>query len=208
MFGTAVSTCASATDLRWECSLVVKQRLTKRLLMTLIDVCKPQHLFCVSWGEVQEGLIARKKGLVLTCDQQHTVPANHSAQLTPYICHKMLEFKVRLPWFCFPFYINFAGVDKQRTGMTEGSSDTQEVNLSEGLQSFSCNVLLPPSVELLDRTQLIKQLLVDESWHLQELVVGDKFIHDLPLHTFGLWERKGRGYTGGKAKVEVGEGVC
>ena len=77
-------------------------------------------------------------------------------------------------------------MDKQRTGMTEGSSDTQEVNLSEGLQSFSCNVLLPPSAQLLDRTQLIKQLLVDESWHLQELVVGDKFIHDLPLHTFGL----------------------
>lgn len=48
------------------------------------------------------------------------------------------------------------------------------------------NVLLPPPVELLDRTQLIKKLLVDQPWHLQELVVGDKLIHDLSLHPSGL----------------------
>ena len=62
-------------------------------------------------------------------------------------------------------------------------------------------------MELLDRTQLIKQLLVDQPWHLQELVVGDKFIHDLPLHPSGLCERKRRGYKGGKAKVAVVEGT-
>lgn len=44
------------------------------------------------------------------------------------------------------------------------------------------NVLLSSSVELFDRTQLIKKLLVDETWHLQELVVGDKLVHDLSFH--------------------------
>lgn len=44
------------------------------------------------------------------------------------------------------------------------------------------NVLLSSPVELLDRTQLIKKLLVDETRHLQELVVGDKLVHNLSLH--------------------------
>lgn len=44
-------------------------------------------------------------------------------------------------------------------------------------------------MELLDRTQLVKKLLVDEPWHLQELVVGDKLIHNLSLHPPGLqWQ--------------------
>ena len=41
-------------------------------------------------------------------------------------------------------------------------------------------------MELLDGTQLVKKLLVDQPRHLQELVVGDKLIHDLSLHPFGL----------------------
>lgn len=62
------------------------------------------------------------------------------------------------------------------------------------------NVLLPPSVELLDRTQLVKKLLIDQPWHLQELVVGDKLIHDLSLHPSGLKRRSGRECDGYKAK--------
>lgn len=44
-------------------------------------------------------------------------------------------------------------------------------------------------MELLDRTQLIKKLLVDETRHLQELVVGDKLVHDLSLHPPRLQRR-------------------
>lgn len=47
-------------------------------------------------------------------------------------------------------------------------------------------------MELLDRTKLIKKLLVDQPWHLQELVVGDKLIHDLSLHSSGLKKEKGQ----------------
>lgn len=46
--------------------------------------------------------------------------------------------------------------------------------------------LLPPSVKLFYRTQLIKKLLVDETWHLQELIVRDKLLHNLSLHTSSL----------------------
>lgn len=61
-------------------------------------------------------------------------------------------------------------------------------------------------MELLDRTQLIKKLLVDQPWHLQELVVGDKLIHDLSLHPSGLKERKGGGR---KARERLsGRGEC
>lgn len=52
-------------------------------------------------------------------------------------------------------------------------------------------VLLSPSVELFDGTQLIEKLLIDQPWHLQKLVVGDKLIHDLTLHPPGL--QGGRG---------------
>lgn len=53
------------------------------------------------------------------------------------------------------------------------------------------NVLLSSPVKLLHRTQLVKKLLVDESRHLQELVVGDKLVHDLSLHPPGLqWQVK------------------
>lgn len=58
-------------------------------------------------------------------------------------------------------------------------------------------------MELLDRTQLIKKLLVDEPWHLQELVVGDKLIHDLSLHPSGLTERKSTGCEGRKARERL-----
>lgn len=51
------------------------------------------------------------------------------------------------------------------------------------------NVLLSSPVELLDRTQLVKKLLVDEPRYLQELVVGDKLVHDLSLHPPGLQRR-------------------
>lgn len=51
----------------------MEQRLTQGLLIKLVDICKPQHLFFVSWCKVQEGLIACTKVLVIACDQQHTV---------------------------------------------------------------------------------------------------------------------------------------
>lgn len=47
-------------------------------------------------------------------------------------------------------------------------------------------ILLPSSVELFNRTQLIKKLLADQPRNLQELVVGDKLVHELPLHSSGL----------------------
>ena len=46
-------------------------------------------------------------------------------------------------------------------------------------------------MELLDGTEFIKQLLVEQPGHLQKLVVGDKLIHNLPLHPSGLGERRG-----------------
>lgn len=51
--------------------------------------------------------------------------------------------------------------------------DIQDVTLRKILSAslLAQNVLLPPSVELLDRTQFIKKLLADQPWHLQELVV-------------------------------------
>lgn len=49
--------------------------------------------------------------------------------------------------------------------------------------------LLPPPVELLDGTELIEKLLTDQPWDLQELVVGDKLVHDLSLHPSGLMVR-------------------
>lgn len=55
-------------------------------------------------------------------------------------------------------------------------------------------------MELFDRTQLIKKLLVDQPWHLQELVVGDELIHDLSLHPSGLKEREGRGCEGAQSR--------
>lgn len=73
--------CTSCTDLRRECSLIMEQCLTERLLLTLVDVRKPQHLFFVGCREVQEGLIAWEKGLVLPCDQQHAVPTNHAQSI-------------------------------------------------------------------------------------------------------------------------------
>lgn len=53
------------------------------------------------------------------------------------------------------------------------------------------HVLLSPSVELFDGTQLIEKLLIDQPWHLQKLVVGDKLIQDLALHPPGLQDRSG-----------------
>lgn len=70
----AYSACVSATDLRWKYSLIMKESLTERLLMVLVDIRKPQDLFFVSWCKVQEGLIACEEVFILTCDQQHTVP--------------------------------------------------------------------------------------------------------------------------------------
>lgn len=48
--------------------------------------------------------------------------------------------------------------------------------------------LLPPPVELLDGTELIKKLLADQPRDLQELIVGDELVHDLSLHPSGLME--------------------
>lgn len=48
-------------------------------------------------------------------------------------------------------------------------------------------------MELLDRAQLIKKLLVDETWHLQELVVGDELVHDLSLHPSRLKQSEEKG---------------
>lgn len=161
-------------DLRSEWSLIVEQCLTERLLLTLVDVCKPKHLFFISWGKVQEGLVARKKGLVLSCDQQHTIPANHS--LTSIWKAVMLVLLLE----CWNW-----------TRKTPRSY----------------NVLLSPSVKLLYGAQLIEKLLVDEPRHLQELVVGDKLLHNLSLHSSGLWDKeswRGRfllGYTSLKFKA-------
>lgn len=47
-------------------------------------------------------------------------------------------------------------------------------------------VLLSPSVKLLDRTQLIEELLVDQPRNLKKLVVGNKLIQDLTFHAPGL----------------------
>lgn len=50
-------------------------------------------------------------------------------------------------------------------------------------------------MELFNGTQLVKQLLVNQPWRLQELVVGDKLVHDLSLHPSGLErEREHRGF--------------
>lgn len=62
-------------------------------------------------------------------------------------------------------------------------------------------------MELLDRTQLIKKLLVDQPRHLQELVVGDELIHDLSRHPSGLKEREGMGCEGAKSKKTSRVGV-
>lgn len=60
----------------------MKQSLTQRLLIKLVDICKPQHLFSVSWCKVQEGLIACTKVLVISCDQQHTVSVEKLVSFT------------------------------------------------------------------------------------------------------------------------------
>lgn len=59
-----------------------------------------------------------------------------------------------------------------------------------GIKAVIFDVLLPSSVKLLDGTQLIKQLLVDQTGNLQELVVGDKHIHDLPIQSFSLEHKR------------------
>lgn len=41
-------------------------------------------------------------------------------------------------------------------------------------------------MELLNRTQLIKELLIDQSWHQQEAVARDKLINGLLFHSPGL----------------------
>lgn len=48
-------------------------------------------------------------------------------------------------------------------------------------------------MELLDRAQLIKKLLVDETWNLQKFVVGDKLVHDLSLHPSRLMQLEEKG---------------
>lgn len=47
-------------------------------------------------------------------------------------------------------------------------------------------------MELLDGAELIKELLIDQPRHLQELVVRDELVHDLSLHPSGLRGEKGR----------------
>lgn len=46
--------------------------------------------------------------------------------------------------------------------------------------------LLPTAVELFDRTQLVKKLLIDQSWHQQETVTRDKLIDGLLFDSPGL----------------------
>lgn len=154
--------CIFFTDLRGKCSLIRQQSLTKRLLVTLVDVSKAQNVLLVGRRKLQEGFVACDKVLLLACDQEHAVPAREPQK---------------------------SRTAQVQTGRLSGISVTMDpTNLTLlthssllKLQSNK-NVLLSPPVELLDRTQLIKKLLVDETRHLQELVVGDKLVHDLSFH--------------------------
>lgn len=47
-------------------------------------------------------------------------------------------------------------------------------------------LLLPASVELFDRTELIEQLLIDEPRREQELVVRHELVNNLLFHSFCL----------------------
>lgn len=76
-----VDACVSATDLRWKRCLIMEENLTQRLLVTLVDISKPQHLFFIHWRKVQEGLIACSKVLFVPGDQQHAVPAKQSQSI-------------------------------------------------------------------------------------------------------------------------------
>lgn len=52
--------------------------------------------------------------------------------------------------------------------------------------------LLPTAVELFNRTQLVEELLIDQSGHQQETVARDKLINGLLFHPPGL---RGRNQT-------------
>lgn len=47
-------------------------------------------------------------------------------------------------------------------------------------------LLLSPSVELFDGTQLVEELLVDQTWCKKELVVRHELINNLLFHSLGL----------------------
>lgn len=49
-----------------------------------------------------------------------------------------------------------------------------------------CLFLLPASVELFDRTELVEELLVDQPRHEEELVVGHELVDDWLLQALGL----------------------
>lgn len=59
-------------------------------------------------------------------------------------------------------------------------------DLMGGTKSHGCLILLSASVKLFDRTELIEQLLVDQPWHEEKLVVCHELINNLLLHAFGL----------------------
>lgn len=131
--------------------------------MTLVDVCKAQNVLRVRRRKLQEGLVAGHEVLLLTCDQQHAVPARQPAAKSP-------AAQVQTERLCV------SSVTAEPTDLT---LRTPSALLKLPLNKY---VLLSSPVELLDRTQLIKKLLVDQTWHLQELVVGDKLVHYLSLH--------------------------
>lgn len=50
--------------------------------------------------------------------------------------------------------------------------------------------ILPASVELFDRTELVEELLVDQPRHQEELVVGHELVDDGLLQALGLQKVK------------------
>lgn len=72
-----------------------------------------------------------------------------------------------------------------------------------------CLFLLPTSVKLLDRTELVEELLVDQPRHEEELVVGHELVDDWLLQALGLRsaQKEGRDDTQRTTVTEEAEEI-